>query len=110
MGGKGTFRAAARANLTRRSTDDGRPKVTPSACRFQHSDAAQRICRYRCTLPMRGGFTGAVQKPQNAEREPWRGRAADEGEPPLAQAGCRPTVISTDVFLTPLLGSLLTDS
>jgi transposase len=33
-GGKGTFRAAARANLTRRSTDDGRPEVAPSAYRF----------------------------------------------------------------------------
>ena len=32
--GKGTFRAAARANLTRRSTDDGRPKVAPSSYRF----------------------------------------------------------------------------
>ena len=32
--GKGTFRAAARANRTRRSTDDGRPKVAPSSYRF----------------------------------------------------------------------------
>jgi hypothetical protein len=32
--GKGTFRAAARANLTRRSTDDGRPKVAPSSYRL----------------------------------------------------------------------------
>jgi hypothetical protein len=33
---------------------------------------------------MRGRFTGAVQKPQNAEREPRRGRAGGQ-EPPLAE-------------------------
>jgi hypothetical protein len=53
----------------------------------QHADAAQRICRYRCTMPMRGGFTGAVQKPQNAERE--LQRAGGEGEPPLVRAAGR---------------------
>jgi len=40
-------------------------------------------------MPMRGGFTGAVQKPQNAERELPRGRAGGEGEPQLVRAAGR---------------------
>ena len=50
--GKGTFRAAARANLTRRSTDDGRPKVAPSSYRFSTpmplSAFVSTVTRYPC--------------------------------------------------------------